>query len=102
MLTADEISLLREILRLGADLERHWENRSNETIAQLKSLILKTNNCPSADLNRLSQWADHLSFELPLRHFVGIMVPFERLAQRTLRDDEFIPVMNQDKLNQKP
>src|SRR4051794_31500396 len=99
MLNAEEVSLLKEILRHGAELERNWETRSLPQISELKSLISKTKNSESIDLSRLSQWADHLSNEMSLRHFVGILVPFERLAQKTLRDDEFIPVLSQDKKN---
>ncbi len=100
MLKTEEVSLLKEILRRGSELEKGWETRTPQQISELQKLIRTTNDSQSTDLGRLSKWAEHLTNEMSLRHFVGILVPFERLAQRTLRDDEFLPVITGDRKKQ--
>jgi 23S rRNA (guanosine2251-2'-O)-methyltransferase len=97
MLKAEEVSLIKEILRHGSNLEKNWDSRTTQQISELQNLIRKTSDVQATDLNRLSIWAEHLTPEMSLRHFIGILVPFERLAQRTLRDDEFLPVTTGDR-----
>jgi 23S rRNA (guanosine2251-2'-O)-methyltransferase len=102
MLKTEEVSLLKEILLRGSELERNWDSRTSKQITELQKLIRTTSDFPTADLNRLCKWAEHLTQEMSLRHFVGILVPFERLAQRTLRDDEFVPVLTGDRITSAP
>lgn len=101
MLAREDQALLREILKLGHELETAWSQLSPAPESQLPvtlqiqvqslaGLIQKTALSKSSDLNRLHKWAEHLSSEMTARHFSGLLVPFERLSQRTLRDDEFV------------
>lgn len=99
MLQANDLALLKEILRRGAELEQSWPasgQLDQKSLEKLQELMRKAENSASPDIQRLAKWAEHLTETMNLRHFIGIMVPFERLAQKSLRDDEFLPVVEND------
>lgn len=91
-LSAPDLARLNDILRLAHAIERDWPRP--ESIPRLQELMRACSAADSPDLKRLSQWAKHLDVPengaLELRHFCAILVPFERLASRALRDDEFL------------
>ncbi len=91
---AEHVQLLH-ILKLAHSLEANWGDglrRLTDTQSGAE-LIASIANCAEAEsesLRRLSSSCKHLSGEMPLRHFYAFLVPFERLAQHSVRDDEFI------------
>jgi 23S rRNA (guanosine2251-2'-O)-methyltransferase len=103
-LGSGDTSLLKEILRLGSALENEFAPEGStrpsaslkQNVQELIALIRKAEHAESSDFARLAKWAEHLTPEMSARHFLGILVPFERLAQKNLRDDEIIPVEEND------
>ncbi|MCM2282614.1 MAG: RNA methyltransferase [Bdellovibrionaceae bacterium] len=96
VLTDDERNSLRVILRLAHAIERDWpregaglDSKAEPRLEELRARIARLNSSESAALARLAKWTDHLHEGLSLRHFYALLVPFERLAQHSLRDDEF-------------
>lgn len=101
-LSTAEVDHLRTILRLAHAIERDWPRDSVESLdsvreprlATLRSRIQRLSTAETQNLNRLAKWADHLHEGLSLKHFFALLVPFERLAQRSVRDDEFLVLEN--------
>lgn len=89
---------LRKILNLAQSLEREWPNGQNQAkdftnnsrYEELKNTIYECNNAEAISLRRLADRANHLPNEITLQHFYANIVPFERLAGKSLRDDEFL------------
>lgn len=89
---------LRKILELAQQLEREWPNGQNQAInltdnkryQEIRSAIAECNNAEADSLRRLADRANHLHNEITLQHFYANIVPFERLASKSLRDDEFL------------
>ncbi len=114
-----ELDRLRVILRLAHAIERDWprdgrqsarrapgaglpggaagdatgnapDSNRDPRLAELRARIARLGTAENGDLRRLAKWADHLHEGLSLQHFFALLVPFERLAQRSVRDDEFL------------
>ena len=89
-LKASDVKLLTEILALGHRLEATWPESQND----LPELIRLIANCETEaradDLKRLAFHARNLTPEMTSRHLATILVPFERLRSRAVRDDEFL------------
>lgn len=98
MLTPRDEKLLRSILEIGRRLESQWPVTegpctSSELLTQLdelKGLIASAAGAESPDLARLAFHTRNLTPEMTARHLAAILVPFERLSGRALRDDEFL------------
>ena len=86
--------LLKEILEAGRRLETLWSDpgtaESLEELAYLKRLIELAQDSDAHDLARLAFHARDLAPQMTARHLAAILVPFERLNGRSLRDDEFM------------
>ena len=96
--TSDQ-SRLAQILVQARELEKEWPRlERHETrrlggdprYQELKRLISVCSRADAESLRRLADRAAHLHDEISLNHFYGCIVPFERLANRTVRDDEFL------------
>lgn len=98
MLSPRDEKLLRSILEIGRRLESRWPteegSRPDATLLalldELKSLIACAGEAESEALSRLSFHTRNLTPEMTARHLTAILVPFERLSGRALRDDEFL------------
>jgi tRNA-Thr(GGU) m(6)t(6)A37 methyltransferase TsaA len=106
-ISKDDLKRLNAILKLGHELEKIWPassprelalnpldnanklNRLNE-LNELKLLIQSCSECESFSLSRLAFHAHSLDASMTAKHLMTILVPFERLSNRALRDDEII------------
>lgn len=90
--------ILRKILSLANELEQGWPNGQNQAInltddkryQELRREIAGCTNAEFEGLRRIADRADHLHDQITLQHFYACIVPFERLAGKSLRDDEFL------------
>ena len=96
-LPAADRALLKKLLELGHRLESLWPRSSDPTshgevptedLKEFQNLLSTLKNAENADLKRLLIHERDLRPEMTARHLATILVPFERLAGRTLRDDE--------------
>jgi tRNA G18 (ribose-2'-O)-methylase SpoU len=101
---SDQARLTR-ILQLAHNLERSWpvhdrqQNlvlESDPKYQKLKREIAGCTEAKAESLRRLAESAVHLHNKTSLAHFLGCLVPFERLSNRALRDDEFLVVEGDD------
>lgn len=101
-LSRESLRLLKAIIDQGHKLEKLWPSDSSETsseqprlkpideLKKLVELIRSTSLSEDHDLSRLSFHAEHLVPAMTARHLATILVPFERLHGKALRDDEFM------------
>lgn len=91
--------MLRAVLKVAREIELDWPAGDRRDVRDLsgdrryqnlKNLIHACAGATEPDIKRLTASAVHLSDRLTLAHFYGILVPFERLEGRGLRDDEFL------------
>lgn len=93
---------LRKILELAQSIEQGWPKtgpkgpnqavklHDDERYQSLKAAISDCKNAEAEELRRLADRANHLHNEISLQHLYACIVPFERLAGKSLRDDEFL------------
>jgi tRNA-Thr(GGU) m(6)t(6)A37 methyltransferase TsaA len=98
-LTPPDQRLLREILEQGHALEKLWSDTQQTTdslncLVTLKSLISKTTLANSEELRRLAFHERNLTIDMSAKHLSTILVPFERLSGKALRDDEILVSAN--------
>lgn len=99
MLTPAERKNLEEIYRQLRLLEKsrpegHFAGPELEAVLlSLKKLA----DSPNPLLVRLSEIQKHLHPEMTLKHLVGFIVPFERLLQKSVQDDDFLVEENDKK-----
>lgn len=60
----------------------------------LKKLIQALSSSSNPDVARLADTVKHLSPSMSLQHFINFSLPFERLLNKNLRDDEFLVIEN--------
>lgn len=108
-LSSGEIDHLRTILRLAHAIERDWprmsaglDSKTDRRLGELRARIARLSGAESQDLRRLAKWADHLHEGLSLKHFFALLVPFERLTRRSVRDDEFLVLESDSARGEKP
>ncbi len=104
-LSAPDLKRLQKILEVGHRLEKIWQSpnandatqldrvsaEQESSLSALKTLIAKLEiDAESADLKRLAFHARNLTQAMSAKHLAGILVPFERLHGKALRDDEFM------------
>jgi tRNA (adenine37-N6)-methyltransferase len=96
-LVASDVKLLNRILESGHKLEAAWPDSPSDpskistNLQELKTLIASCeSDARSEDLKRLAFHVHNLTAEMTARHLAGILVPFERLRTRAVRDDEFL------------
>lgn len=97
--------LVESIIATGHRLERIWplnqdasvdENADanvrelrTQLLVELRSLIAECAS-ESPDLSRLAVYAQQLPGDMSAKHLSAILVPFERLLHRGIREDEFL------------
>ncbi len=91
-LSASDVRGLTRVLNLSRELEKSSVDGAFDRarLSELKDLIRTTQKSSNESVQRLSQVADHLNEGMTLRHFVNFTIPFERLLDRNLKDDEFV------------
>lgn len=86
-LCPSDLKLLRSILHTGHAVETL---RSSQGVLELKRLVSQAAGAKSTDLSRLAIHERDLTDEMSDKHLAAILVPFERLHGRALRDDEWL------------
>jgi tRNA-Thr(GGU) m(6)t(6)A37 methyltransferase TsaA len=87
-LVSSDLKRLKAILAEGQALETKWPVGDCSSLrAQIEAL---ESDAESEDLRRLSFHSRNLSPSMTTRHLVTILVPFERLLGKALRDDEIL------------
>ncbi len=89
-LSQRDLKLLKALLEVGHRLERVWEHDPSG-LAKFRDLIASlATEAESEDLRRLSFHSRNLASEMTTQHLATILVPFERLLGKAIRDDEFL------------
>ena len=98
MLSAADKKSLEEIFRLFRELETSSRDAAFDpaSLSLLKEKIAALSLSSDNSVQRLALTENHLTPSMTLKHFVTFMVPFERLLQRQLQDDDFL-VLEKDK-----
>lgn len=95
---SDQVRLAR-ILKIARELEESWpagdrhqtrDLTHDRRYQELKGDVVMCAKAEAQSLNRLAGTVAHFHNEISLNHFYGCIVPFERLANRAWRDDEFL------------
>ncbi len=87
-----DLRLLRAIVDIGHRLESVWINfeARGVELQALRANVAACANAESFDLKRLALHLRDLHDDMSARHLAAILVPFERLLGKALRDDEFL------------
>lgn len=83
------INLEKSTPAKGADF--HFDSHQ---LAELKNLIRNLAQYEDPEISRLANIEKHLHEKMTLKHFVSFMIPFERLLNKTLKDDDFLIIAN--------
>ena len=99
-LSAGDARLLRSIVSQARNLELQWPNplpdaRLGADVLrcerdELRNLVLRCATAHAESLRRLARHSSSLTASLTPRHLTAVIVPFERLLNRSLRDDEIL------------
>ena len=91
---------LRLVLDVGHGLEREWARAASsvppsvgqrrDALAELVVAIAALADAEDENLRRLAFHTRNLSIEMSAKHLAAILVPFERLNGKALRDDEIL------------
>ncbi len=101
ILSPSDQAKLARILHQARELEMSWpavdrlESRELGGHPLYEKLKAEIAGCAAGDaevLRRLAGTVIHFHDRVSLRHFYSLLVPFERLTGRALRDDEFLVV----------
>jgi tRNA-Thr(GGU) m(6)t(6)A37 methyltransferase TsaA len=93
ILSPEALKHAKKVIETGQDIEKTWLNDPGRTsfgIADFKDLISGCEKFHEVEINRLAKYARDLQPTTSLRHLLTILVPFERLVNLALRDDEFL------------
>ena len=96
-LTPDQVHSLQKILTLSLEIETsnfdlHKLSAENQKKIHLIEALLEPFKSSSLlELQKLGETPQHFSTDMSLRHFVNLMIPVERLLDRQLRDQDFLP-----------
>jgi 23S rRNA (guanosine2251-2'-O)-methyltransferase len=98
-ISPESLKRLREILKLGHEIERNYELlKVSERQVLLNELAKKFSALagqPESEVQKISRYAEHLKPELQASQFVHFLVPVERLCQTSVADHDFM-VTSQD------
>lgn len=96
MLDPQDKKSLEEIHKLFLELEKSSRDFSFSAaeLADLKLKIALLKDSQNPDVSRLADLQKHLVPEMTLKHFSGFAVPFERLLNKNLQDDDFLILEN--------
>ena len=91
MLSAPERKMLEDIYRRLRALEQSYKDSfSKSELEEILSALKELGQSSNPLLLRLSEVQKHLHPEMTLKHFVNFIVPFERLLQKSVQDDDFL------------
>lgn len=95
-LTVQDKKSLEEIHKLFLELEKSSRDFSfsEEKLKLLKIKIEELKNSTNPNVNRLAEIKKHLVSNMTLKHFVSFAVPFERLLQKNIQDQDFLVIEN--------
>lgn len=87
---------LEEILELFLRLEKSSGDSAFDAtdLKNLKALIQELALSTDPSVQRLADSEKHLTPSMTLKHFVAFAIPFERLLNKVLQDDDFLIVEN--------
>jgi tRNA-Thr(GGU) m(6)t(6)A37 methyltransferase TsaA len=96
-----DVRRLKLVLDAGAELEKIWidlpapsdlagSRRREHALERLSAAIHALEQADSENIRRLSFHTRNLSLEMTARHLATVLVPFERLQGKALRDDEIL------------
>ena len=87
-----EQKLLEKIHRTFLEIEKKSRDGHfpEDLLKELKDLLTECQSSNRPEIARLALIPAHLNPQMTLKHFVGFLVPVERLLQKKLRDDEFL------------
>lgn len=96
MLTSTDKKSLEEIHKLFLSLEKtsgdsQFEKQSLDKLKKLIAALIQSENL---DVARLAGVEKHLTTDMTLKHFVAYLLPFERLLNKNLQDDDFLVLTN--------
>lgn len=96
MLTTTDKKSLEEIHKLFLSLEKTSRDSQFESssLLILKKLISELIQSENLDVARLASIEKHLTPTMTVKHFVAYMLPFERLLNKNLQDDDFLVLTN--------
>lgn len=96
---ATDLKLLQKFLDLALSIEKNWSVNQFHRREELLLILSDFEKSQSPLMIKQAELKKHFKEDLSLNHFVTLIVPFERLADRNLKDDDFL-VTTQDQ-NQK-
>lgn len=96
MLNAQDKKSLEDIHKLFLELEKSSRDFSFSPtlLIELKGKIKSLGASTNPDVQRLNDLEKHLNPSMTLKHFSGFAVPFERLLNKNLQDDDFLILEN--------
>lgn len=86
-LTTDDRKLLLAALNAGLAFEKSFSIENEEPFRRALAACAKAE---SPLVTKLAELAAKVSFTLGAKHLMGLLVPLERLAGRSARDEEFL------------
>ena len=92
---AADLKLLQKFLDLALLIEKNWSVEQFKKRDELLSILSEFEKSNSPLMIKQAELQKHFKEDLSLNHFVTLIVPFERLADRNLKDDDFL-VTTQD------
>lgn len=100
-MSPQEKKSLDEIHQLFLELEKSSKDFSFAAtpLQQLKNCIQALASATTPDIARLATLEKHLVPDMTLKHFVSFSIPFARALHKTLQDDEFLILENDQLTN---
>ncbi len=91
-LSPAQIKKLKSILELSLKIERQSSDSSFDPslLKQLEQELHSLAGEDQLEFQKLSAIPQHFSATMTLRHFANLLIPIERLLDRSLRDDDFL------------
>lgn len=102
MLTTHERALLEKLHQEFLALEKSLAPQEKDflacqgALAHLQESLTQLHTHPNPQIARLAGIAGHLTPQMTLKHFIGFMLPLERLLNKKLEDGDFL-VTTQDR-----
>lgn len=102
MLSAQDKKSLEEIHKLFLELEKSSRDFSFSapSLAELKTKIKNLSSSAHDDVSRLADVEKHLVPGMTLKHLSSFAVPFERLLNKSVQDDDFLILENDRSSNE--
>lgn len=103
MLSAADRKSLEAIHRLFLELEKSSQDGAFDSrqLTELQKLIASLIQSENLDIARLAGVEKHLTPQMTLKHFVAYLLPFERVLNKNLQDDDFLVLTDDRDLSPK-